>query len=75
MLPVFEMPAPNPQEIFFAVSGSRPSSSEKEENTAEEQVNPFLKSSRASSDFVMMFFLFLLSCQPVIILKDMSFGQ
>jgi hypothetical protein len=46
-LPVFEIPAPKPQEIFFAVSGSRPSSSEKEENTADEQVNPFLKQVRA----------------------------
>jgi hypothetical protein len=53
ILSVFEIPAPKPQAIFFAVPVSSPSSSENAENTAEEQVNPFLKPARASSDFVM----------------------
>src|SRR5665647_686284 len=57
ILPVFEIPAPKPQAIFFAVSLSSPSSSENVEKTAEEQVNPFLKLARASSDFVMVFLL------------------
>jgi hypothetical protein len=39
ILPVFAIPPPNPQAIFLAVSGSRPSSSENAEKTADEQVN------------------------------------
>jgi len=54
MLPVFEIPAPKPQEIFFAASVSRPSSAENVENTADEQVKPLRKLARASSDFVIL---------------------
>src|SRR5208337_4720158 len=52
ILPVFDIPAPNPQPIFLAVSGSRPSSPENAEKTAAEQVNLFMKLLYVSSDFV-----------------------
>jgi hypothetical protein len=53
IFPVRDIPAPKPHPIFFAVSGSRPNSSENVEKTEDEHVNLLIKHRNASSDLVM----------------------